>query len=130
LEEERAIDARLADLPAPAPTGDVWAVVEASVSRHKSGRRQVAGEVRGWLPGVFRLLSWFTLPRRILAVAVVVAVAVVLVFVSPIRQSRDHEQIVTNIVQNQAASQSVERWTDDPLGSQTDQVLAAIREEL
>lgn len=61
----------------------------------------------------------------------VVLIAALLVVV-PFRHQRiaEHEMAVNQIVQQQVESQMAQKWTDDPLGSTTDHMLAVILEEL
>lgn len=118
LEEERAFDERLSSLPAPSPKNDVWVLVRARTQR------------RHW--GVLRLLAPLARSRRfVTATAMVVVVTLLLVVGVPQQQMRhDHQQIVSDMVLRQTESQVAQKWTDDPLGTTTDQILTVIGEEL
>lgn len=61
----------------------------------------------------------------------VVVVTLLLVVGVPQQQMRhDHQQIVSDMVLRQTESQVAQKWTDDPLGTTTDQILTVIGEEL
>jgi len=115
LEEERAFDLRLAGLAAPVPASDVWVAVRTATRRRRL---------------VFRL---FATPKRVLAAAVALAsVAAALLIVPPIAEKRAEENqvVIQQVFIDQAQSQVAQKWIDDPLGSTTDRVVAAIEEEL
>ena len=117
LKEERDFDRRLAGLPAATPKNDVWVMVRSATSHRQSGWT--------WLLGLMPY------SRRVFAAAMVAVAAGVLMFALPSQHTKvtEHERTVQRVIAQQADSQIAQKWTDDPLGSTTDQVVAAMEEE-
>ena len=113
LAEEQTLDRQLRDLPIAAPRTDLWPLV-------RSG-------IRGREPVFARLRTAFGTPRRVFAAGLAVAVAaVVMIVASPTRQPQvskgeTHAALVYQSAQPTAV------W-DDPMGDNTERVLAAMKE--
>jgi anti-sigma factor RsiW len=113
LAEEEALDHRLMDLPVAVPRTDLWPLVRSSVRRHE--------------PVMARLRSVFGAPRRALAAGLAVAAAAAVIIVtSPARQPQVTKTETHAVLVYQSA-QPTAAW-DDPMGDNTERVLAAIKE--
>ncbi len=107
LKDEVAFSARLSELPEEAPANDVWALVRARTR-----------------PARFRPVAWLraimsTGLRRATAAAVAAAVVLVaFLALTPVDRTPDVKPRPTDTVKV--------KWSDDPLGDQTDAMIEFI----
>jgi anti-sigma factor RsiW len=107
LEEEIAFSKRLATLPTEQPANDVWAMVRAQTKPKLMGMYVTLGEF---------MKSGY----RKAAAAMVVAMLIMLAFYN---FSPTDNQPITPVDQAQTAQV---KWSDDPMGTQTDAMIEFI----
>ena len=113
LDQEKSLDSILRDLPLAAPRTDLWPLIRSSV--------------RGRRPVFSRLGELLGTPKRALAAGLAAATAALAIaLISPVWQPQTNRTETQTAAIYQSA-QPTEAW-DDPMGDNTDRILAAIEE--